>query len=163
MPTFLAFALAGCQSASAPAPASHPAVVVNSNNAAPDSAARPSQIEQAIGADPNSARLQEFSGALLDYFAGHQRLPVSLAELRSLPDLDLPDAVSPVSGKPYVYLPGGLRSPIDTRQIVMYDAMPDAAGFRCVVLLRPARAGTREAPATWVARLPETEFRQFAP
>jgi len=136
---------------------------VTVNGASPGAAApaaRSAQIEQAIGANPAGMRLQEISGALLEYYAIHGRLPAALAELQSLPDLDQPlNLVSPTSGKPYGYAPQGLKSPTDTREIVVYDIASDASGLRYVILLRRPRA--REAAATWVDRIPEAKFQQY--
>jgi hypothetical protein len=150
----------GCQPAPAPSPARQTTVTVN--GAATDGAApaRPDQIEQAIGSTPAAARLQEISGALLEYYAIHDHLPSVLADLQSLSDLEQPlNFVSPTSGKPYVYVPAGLKSPSDSRQIIVYDPTPDATGLRNVILLR--RPHARESAATWVDRMPEGVFNQY--
>lgn len=132
------------------------------NGAATDGAApvRPDQIEQAIGSNPAAARLQEISGALLEYSAIHGHLPSALTDLQSLPDLEQPlNFVSPTSGTAYVYVPEGLKSPSDPRQIIVYDPAPDATGLRNVILLR--RPHARENAATWVDRMPEGVFNQY--
>ncbi|HEY2589715.1 MAG TPA: hypothetical protein VGI81_28485 [Tepidisphaeraceae bacterium] len=150
----------GCQPAPLPSSNPHPTVTVNGAPPGAAAPARPEQIEQAIGASPAGMRLQEISGALLEYYALHGRLPAMLAELESLPDLDQPlNFMSPTSGKPYAYVPAGLKSPTDTREIVVYDIAPDASGLRYVILLRRPRG--REAAATWVDRIPEAMFQQY--
>jgi hypothetical protein len=156
----IAICVSGCQSARAPHPAEQRTVTVNGASPGPDASARTDQIEQALGANPADVRLQDISGAILEYYAIHDRLPASLADLQSLPDLDRPlNLVSPASGKPYVYVPEGLKSPRDPRQIVVYDAAPDSAGMRYVILLR--RPHGRQTAATWVDRLPDAVFHQY--
>lgn len=160
--------LIGCQNSS-PSPANptsrHHHVVLthvqtNGGSVTGAPAARSDQIEQAIGADPTSAGMQQISGALLEYYALHGSLPASLQELASLPDLDQPlDLVSPASGQPYAYVPGGLRSATDTREVIVYDPAADAAGLRDVILFRPPVG--REAATTLVARMPDAEFGQY--
>lgn len=127
-----------------------------------DPAARTEQIETAIRSDPCSLRLQQISGALLEYGAIHGRLPEKLSQLNALPDLDEPLTFTcPGSAHPFVYVPSGLVSPTDPRQIVLYDPDMDKAGLRWVICLRRPRP--REAAATFVERMPQAVFQTFTP
>jgi hypothetical protein len=127
-----------------------------------DPAARPEQIESAIHSDPCSLRLQDISGALLEYFAIHNRLPAALAVLNGLPDLDHPLTFAcPGSNKPFVYVPTGLISPTDPQQIVLYDPAVDRSGLRWVIRLRRPRGG--ETAAAFVEHMPQSVFQTFAP
>jgi hypothetical protein len=120
-------------------------------------------IDRALRSDPCSVRLHEISGAMLTYLAVQGRLPRTLDELQSVqgPGDGVLNFTCPTTGEPYVYVPQGLRSPGDTRQIVVHDRSPDATGLRWVVLMQPPKA--RQTPATWVMRLPESEFRRYQP
>jgi hypothetical protein len=139
-------------------------VMVNAPQGNPNSdpAARPEQIEGAIHSDPCSARLHEISGALLEYYALHGRLPVRLEDLNALPDLDQPLSFScPASGKPFVYVPSGLVRLADPQPIVLFDPAVDRAGLRWVIRLR--RPTPHEAGTTFVEHLPEAVFKTFVP
>lgn len=161
---FTAFA-PGCRQANQPvAQDEHVQVRIGSpqEQSPSDPAARPEQIESAIHSDPCAARLQDISGALLEYLAIHNRMPATLAELNTLPDLDQPLTFAcPSSAKPFVYVPAGLISPTDPRQIVLYDSAVDRAGLRWVIRLRRPRG--RESAATFVEHMPQSVFQSFAP
>ena len=120
-------------------------------------------IDRALKSDPCSVRLHEISGAMLTYLAIHGRMPRSLDELQSMqsPGDPVLNFTCPTTGQPYVYVPQGLRSVTDPRQIIVHDRSPDAAGMRWVILMQPAKG--RQAAATWVTRLPEPEFRGYQP
>lgn len=148
-----AFVAIGCQPAPAPQTRSQPQVIINGAQSVSDPPARPEQIEGAIHSDVCAARLQEISGALLEYYASYERLPARLDVLNSLPDLDQPLAFScPNSDRAFVYVPTGLHSAGDSRPIVLYDPAIDRAGLRWVIRMRKPTA--REAAATWVERVP---------
>jgi hypothetical protein len=120
-------------------------------------------LERALKSDPCATRLHEISGAMLTYHAINGRLPADLDQLKSVQG-PLDSALNftcPATGQPYVYIPAGLRSPDDPRQIVLHDPSPDPTGQRWVILIHPPRA--RQAAATWVMRLPETAFQAYAP
>jgi len=146
-----------------------PVVTVNGNAAEPDAKssgkfAPPSMsIDRALKSDPCSVRMHEISGAMLTYLAMNGRMPGKLEELRAVTGLgEGPLEFScPVTGEPYVYVPGGLRGGEDGRVIVLHDRTPDAAGMRWVIQMQPARG--RQAPATWVTRLPDGVFRTYVP
>lgn len=139
-------------------------VTINAQQADPhsDPAARPEQIEGAIRSDPCAARLHAISGAMLEYYALHGRLPIRIEDLNALSDLEEPLSFScPASGKPFVYVPSGLTSLEDPKPIVLFDPAVDRAGLRWVIRLR--RPTPQEAGATFVEHLPETVFRTFVP
>ena len=143
-----------------------PVVVVNGQSAGRDGASGkpaspPMSIDRALKSDPCSVRLHEISGAMLTYLATRGRMPRTLDDLQST--LDPGEGVltftCPTTGEPYVYVPQGLRSGADPRQIVVHDRSPDATGLRWVILMQPPTG--RQAPATWVMHLPESEFRTY--
>jgi hypothetical protein len=147
----------GCQPTPAPQSRVQPQVIVSGGQSSSDPPARTEQIEGAIHSDACAARLQEISGALLEYYALYERLPARLDVLNSLPDLDQPLAFScPNSDRPFIYVPSGLRSAGDSRQIVLYDPAIDRAGLRWVIRMR--RPSAREAAATWVEHVPASTF-----
>jgi hypothetical protein len=147
----------GCQPAPAPQTRSQPQVIINGAQSVSDPPARPEQIEGAIHSDACAERLQEISGALLEYYASYEKLPARLDVLNSLPDLDQPLAFScPNSDRPFVYVPSGLHSAGDSRQIVLYDPAIDRAGLRWVIRMR--RPSAREAAATWVEHVLASSF-----
>lgn len=151
----------GCQPVQGPVPTSR-TVVVSGAQPNTDPAARPDEIEGAIHSDACAARLQDISGALLGYYAINNRLPATLAELNGLSDLDRPLAfTSPASGRPFTYVPAGLRSPADPRLIVLFDPAVDRQGLRWVIKLRRPRG--RDAAATWVERIPNFSFQTYVP
>jgi hypothetical protein len=161
--------LAGCQrtvTTEGGIGSGRPVVVVNGESAdrerGSDKSAGPAMsIDRALKSDPCSVRLHEISGAMLTYLATHGRMPRTLEELQST--LDPGEGVltftCPTTGEPYVYVPQGLRSGTDPHQIVVYDRSPDATGLRWVILMQPPVG--RQAPATWVMRVPESEFRTY--
>jgi hypothetical protein len=152
----------GCQPTPAPQGRSQPQVTVSSGQSSSDPPARVDQIEGAIHSDACAARLQEISGALLEYYASYEKLPARLDVLNSLPDLDQPLASScPKSDAPFVYVPSGLRSKGDPRLIVVYDPGIDRAGLRWVIRMRKPTA--REAAATWVEHVPASSFEARTP
>ena len=155
----------GCRQTAPPASEQRPIEVrvsTQQEQSASDPAARTEQIETAIHSDPCSLRLQQISGAILEYIAIHARLPEKLSQLNALPDLDEPLTFTcPGSAHPFVYVPSGLVSPTDPRQIVVYDPDTDRAGLRWVICLRRPRP--REAAATFVERMPQAVFQTFTP
>jgi hypothetical protein len=152
----------GCQPTPVQPTSPQPQVVVNGNPSISGPAARPEQIEGAIHSDVCAARLQQISGALLEYYAIHGQLPPTLEVLSSLSDLDQPLTFTcPKSDQPFIYVPGGLHSPGDARQIVVYDPGVDRAGLRWIVRMRSPRG--REAAATWVEHVPATSFQTNTP
>jgi hypothetical protein len=108
----------------------------------------PPPVEKAIKADPVATRMHEISGAMLEYYALNGRLPPKLQDLG-------PPADS------FVYVPAGLQSPDDTRQIVLYDDKPTNPAQRWVILMQRPKA--RQPAATWVVLLPEIVFKTYAP
>jgi len=93
--------------------------------AAPPAAPRPS-----VRVDPCAERLHDICGQLLLYYAGNKRLPRTLAELTTTGSQHVRPLVCPVSGKPYVYNPDGLRLPGRPGRLVLYDAAASHSGMR---------------------------------
>jgi hypothetical protein len=119
-------------------------------------------IDEALRSDPCAARLHAISGAMLEYYALHNRLPPALQNLASLADLDEPlNFTCPETGRPYVYVPTGLQSPKDSRLIVVHDAETHRSGQRWVILLQKPKG--RQAASLWVVPMGEAEFRAHTP
>jgi hypothetical protein len=119
-------------------------------------------IERALRSDPVASQLHEISGAMLQYYALNGRLPPQLEDLQPLADVGRPLILeSAATGKPFVYVPAGLQSHDDTRQIVLYDEKPAKSGHRWAILMQ--RPKGRQGAATWVVPLTESVFRTYAP
>ncbi|MDB5321777.1 MAG: hypothetical protein JWN40_3408 [Phycisphaerales bacterium] len=159
-------ALAGCKSAPDPTPAPRPIVRVNGEQfpsgvpAAAATADKPPPIERTLKSDPCAARLHAISGAMLEFYALHNRLPPTLQDLQSLQDLDQPlEFTCTESRQPYVYVPAGLQSPNDTRRIILHDPTPDRAGLRWAIVMQRPRG--RQPAAMWVVSLTDPLFRAY--
>jgi hypothetical protein len=152
----------GCKSKTDPAPTARPMVRVNGEEFSTGITAKPPPIDQTLKSDPCAARLHAISGAMLEYFALHNRLPVALEELEPLADLDQPlNFACPDSGQPYVYVPAGLQAPDDAKRIVLHDPTPNRMGLRWVILMQKPRG--RQPAAMWVVSLTEPLFRAYTP
>lgn len=157
-----ALALDGCKSATEPVPPPRPVVRVNGEQFTGNAAEKPLPIDQALKSDPCAARLHAISGAMLEYYALHNRLPATLQDLQSLADLDQPlQFTCTESGQPYVYVPTGLQSPDETRRIILHDPAPDRSGLRWVILMQKPRG--RQPAAMFVVSLTEPLFRAYTP
>ena len=127
---FLSFALlAACQAThprAAPAPVDEDAAALS--------------LEQAT--DPCAMRMQDIIGQLLAYYAIHADLPANLAALRPLADPGMDTTYTcPVSGEPYVYIPGGAAANGLRDRLILYDAVPVHHGLRWAVTMKPPIAG----------------------
>jgi hypothetical protein len=152
--------LHGCQQGGLQ-PSQRRTVTVNGQGSGTDALPTP-PIERTLKSDPCAARLHEISGAMLEYFAFHNALPKRLEDLQTLGDLDRPlSFVCPVTGRPYTYIANGLRSKDDTRQIIVFDTVPDALGQRWAIMMQPAQG--RSAAAMWVLILTEQVFTSYVP
>src|SRR6266496_3760811 len=153
----------GCKSATdqqqqQQSPTPRPTVRLNGEEFSTNIASKTPPIEQTLKSDPCAARLHAISGAMLEYYALHNRLPVALVELESLADLDQPlNFVCPDSGQPYVYVPAGLQAPDDAKRIVLHDPTPNRLGLRWVILMQKPRG--RQPAAMWVVSLTDPLFR----
>jgi hypothetical protein len=99
-------------------------------------------------------QLQDLGGDLLLYWRFHHKLPAGLGDLKSV-DPAMPPTVCPVSGKPYVYRPEGVRVPGREGLLVLYDPEPSHTGMRWGVFLE----GAEEQLVSRVILLPETLFK----
>jgi len=98
---------------------------------------RPPGIDAAVKSDPCAARLHAISGTMLMYYALHNRLPPKLDDLRALQEADQPlNFACPASGQRYVYVPTGLVSQDDNRQIILHDPTPEPTGVRWTILMQ---------------------------
>ena len=155
--------LAGCKTTTQPPqPEPRTIVRVNGEQFPGTPTEKPQPIEQALKSDPCAARLHAISGAMLEYYALHNRLPKALQDLQSLADLDQPlQFTCTESGQPYVYIPTGLQSQDDTRRIILHDPVPDRSGLRWVIMMQKPRG--RQPAAMWVVSLTDPLFRGYTP
>jgi hypothetical protein len=156
----LAGLMAGCKGSTDMSP--RPVVKMNGQEYRSSGQAVSMPIDEALRSDPCAARLHAISGAMLEYYALHNRLPPALQNLASLADLDEPlNFTCPETGRPYVYVPTGLQSPKDSRLIVVHDAETHRSGQRWVILLQKPKG--RQAASLWVVPMGEGEFRAHTP
>lgn len=107
--------------------------------------------------DACATRLHDVCGALLLFYATNDRLPVDLSELQRAPGSeDIPSFTCPVSGKPYVYNPGGIRMPEKASWVILYDPAPSHSNLRWAVSILEPVSG--QPLVTKVVALPETFF-----
>ena len=155
-------ALVGCKSSTDADLSPRPVVKMNGQEYKSSGQAVSLPIDEALKSDPCAARLHAISGAMLEYYALHNRLPPALSDLESLADFDQPlNFVCPESGEGYVYVPRGLKSPTDTRLIVVHDPVPHRSGQRWAILLQKPKG--RQPAAMWVVPMSEGEFRAHTP
>ena len=115
----------------------------------------PSTVEDAC-----AARLHDISGLLLEYYALNRQLPERLEELASLAEAESEFAPAcPVSGMPYVYVPGGLGAEGTGQRLIIYEQTPAHHGMRWVVVAAPAEGG--QPPSTRVIPFTEARFRRY--
>ena len=112
--------------------------------------------------DPDASRLQDIGGALLFYYASHERLPSRLDDLQTVvePDVGL-NLASPATGEPYTYVPDGLIAPGKSQRIVIYDPQPTADGARWCLFMPDFRPGA--ATSINVLAVPDNIFRTYHP
>jgi hypothetical protein len=146
---------AGCQTTVTKSP-SVGAPLPKSPHAAVDQS-----LDDMFGVDTCPSRLQDISGALLTYYAGHGELPATLQELMSASPSQPLQFTCPVSGRRYLYFRRGLRSQADARTLVAADATPVHAGKRWVVLFDAPRG--KRGPDTTVIELTESMFEAYSP
>jgi hypothetical protein len=151
----------GCKTANNAPPARDANTRVTVNGKPLPNNERPAGLDTAVKSDPCAARLHAISGAMLEYFALNNRLPPKLDDLRPLLDVDRSLSFTcPVSGTPYAYVPRGLVSQDDNRQIILHDPQPDRTGMRWVILMQ--RPQGRQPAAMWVVSLSDPMFRAYA-
>lgn len=125
----------------------------------PDAAQSPTGSPTApmSATDPCATRLHDLCGPLLHYYALNRRLPQRLEELQGVAGPD--PAVSfecPVSGQPYVYVPGGFPWGDQPGFVVLHDAEPSHSGFRWAVVVEEPKGA--QPLITRVVAVPEPLF-----
>lgn len=107
--------------------------------------------------DPCATRLHDLCGPLLHYYALNRRLPERLDDVQALAGADPAVAFDcPVSGRPYVYVPGGFAWGDKPGFIVLHDAEPSHSGFRWAVVVEEPRGA--QPLVTRVVAVPEPWF-----
>jgi hypothetical protein len=148
-----------CQKSSAPPPSRDASLSVNGKPVSP-TGGPPQSIDEALKSDPCAAQLHDISGAMLLHLAVKGRLPATLDELRAFEEFDRPlNFTCPATGAAYTYVPTGLASPDDKRQIVLHDAGADRSGVRWAILMQ--RPQGRQPAAMFVLPLTEPQFRAY--
>jgi hypothetical protein len=151
----LAAMLTGCQPA--PPPAQHSPYITNG----PQPDLTPDQV---ANSDPCSTELHDIEGLLLTYYALHKELPQDLDQLQPLIEPGaVIDFTCPTTHQPYIYIPGGIRSPLQSRQIILYDAVPHSNGFRWCIFVSPLILHPGASLVMEVQPVPEATFRTFLP
>jgi hypothetical protein len=113
----------------------------------------------AITNDACGSRLQDISGALLEYYALNRDLPVALDDVRNMGDLDAPlKFTCPDTGLPYVYVPRGLHHPGKDMYIIVHDAIPHDGLRHCILM---SVSGSTRTPQMQVVVMPETMFLSY--
>lgn len=138
--------LAGCQSQ----PADRTSAAANS--LAPS--------KKPVPVDVCSDNMHDLAGYLLQYYVLHREFPERLEDLQPLVDADrkLPLAC-PVSQRPYLYFPAGLRATGETRRLVVVDPAASHDGKRwAVISLEP---GAKQPLGLWVVLLEEKDFLKY--
>ena len=84
--------------------------------------------------NPCADRLHDIAGHLLLYYSLNKRLPRTLDDLRALGgSVESPSLDCPVSGKPYIYRPEGLK--VQAGRLVLYDAVPIHSAMRWGIII----------------------------
>lgn len=109
--------------------------------------------------DPCALQMQDLVGPLLEYFGRYKHGPANIAELNqfAIPGVAV-GTICPVSKKPYLCAPNGLRAPGENVRIYIYDAAPVHEGQRWCVMDNGATSG---APGFFTAHIPEARFQKF--
>jgi hypothetical protein len=127
----------------------------------PSTPPRPAGPDVLAGQEPCAARLHDVAGVMLFYYALHKRLPAELEDLRTVADTDQAlEFTCPASGRPYVYVPAGLRYPGKDERLVLYDADPAHAGSSRWGILAAPPKGERPA-AMWAVQLSEAAMETY--
>jgi hypothetical protein len=158
---FLTAAILGCQPAGPPSTAGGQQPLPEFH---PDS--HGDSLDQALGSDPCSARMQDIEGAFLSFLSNNgNQLPDTLEQLKQVPGLGPGLNLNcPVTGQPYLYSAQGLYLPPESREvrkIILWEPTPSHNGSR-VCLLIP-RLDPGHGVAMEVKLIPEAEFKKAVP
>lgn len=153
--------LCGCDGRQAVDPGTHSSTLANEASVATGIRKAPPNPD----GDPCAQRLHDLCGALLIYYLQHHQLPDRLADLPPHPGSSVMaanDALRmncPVSGQPYVYIPGGIHLPERDQWILAHDPLPVHSGYRWAIRLDPPAPAPGSDP---VAGLPPVVLRVIA-
>ena len=118
--------------------------------------------EQLSAVDPCAIRLQDITGAMLQFYVVNRHLPEKLEGVRTFSDFGAElQFTCPVSRQPYIYIPNGLQSAGRNKRIMLHDATAAHDGNRWCVLMAPIQSG--KAPYLEVVLMPENLFRTYLP
>ena len=104
--------------------------------------------------------MHDLGGLLLEYYALNRQLPESLEELAPLAEAPTEfRPTCPVSGQPYVYIPGGLGTAGTGQRLILYEPTAAHNGLRWVLVASPAQGD--QPPSTRVIPFSEERFRKY--
>ncbi|HUT59794.1 MAG TPA: hypothetical protein VNA25_18255 [Phycisphaerae bacterium] len=106
--------------------------------------------------DPCADRLHDLCGRLLLHHSLHGQFPQSLNQLEKTGVGDAAPLTCPVSGRPYVYRPSGLRIPNQPGLLIVHDAEASHSGMRWGILMD--EPGSGRPPTLRVILLSEQAF-----
>jgi hypothetical protein len=95
--------------------------------------------DQSPAVSEGSERIEAIDEALLIYVETNRQLPPTLEDLRSVAGNNI-QLLSP-GGKPYVYMPAGLPSPVGLKRMMVYDPDPLAGGRHWCILVSDFKPG----------------------
>jgi hypothetical protein len=148
--------MVACQPAPAPQTPRHSALT-DADLSNPWETNKPQTVEQALGSDPCSVRLQDIEGALVLSYAMNRQLPQQLQDLRGENGAALM-LTCPTSGRPYLYSAQGLISPGRNMRIIVCDDAPVHNGYRWCIFMAPSKPGEL---ALDVKPIPESLFKTY--
>ena len=94
-----------------------------------------------VKSDPCAERLHDISGHLLMYHGLRKKLPAKLGDLKESGMGDLPPLKCPVSLRPYIYTPEGMKVGGRDEIMVVHDPAPSHSGMRWAILVAPPESG----------------------
>ena len=120
-------------------------------------------LDEALGSDECSTRMQDIEGVLAVYCANNQnRLPDSLDQLKEVPGLGPSvNLTCPATGKPYEYSQAGLFLANESRRIIVWEPSPSHQGSRLCLLVPRLERGS--AVTMEVKLIPEVLFKKAVP
>lgn len=154
----LALLSTGCQPAVQPKTgAANPPMIDEPTERAETKKLTPAQLAVV---DPCAIRLQDITGAMLQFYALNRQLPDKLDDLRTIADVGTElQFTCPVSHQPYAYVPNGLQSAGRNKRILLHDSAASHDGNRWCVLMAPIQNG--KAPYLEVVLLPDNLFHTY--
>jgi hypothetical protein len=126
----------------------------------PSLSSAPTSPDEIVETAPAAMRLQDIGGYILLFYREYQKMPPTLADLRTTAGGQDLNFISPSTGQPFAYIPTGLWSPEQSeRCIIAYDPGRMASGKRWCLFMTLPKAGA--ALSVDVVALPEPIFLNY--